>query len=125
MELTKEQVLDALSNVIEPDLKKSITELNLVQQITIEGNRVAFEVQTANPAMHGRKRMEEACEFAIERVLGKDVDVQVKAVPLESSGENANLRKVLPGVKNIVAVASGKGGVGKSTVATQLAVLLS
>ena len=76
MEITAAKVLEALSNVVEPDLKKSITELELVEDLKIDGNKISFKVKISNPAMHSRKRMEEACKFQIERALGKDVEVE-------------------------------------------------
>ncbi|MBI1268767.1 MAG: P-loop NTPase [Cryomorphaceae bacterium] len=118
--MTRERVLEALSNVVEPDLKKDIVSLNLVEDLHIDGKAVRFKVKVSNPAMHSRKRMEEACEFALQRVLG-DVEVDVQALALEKNEQTAETRRVLPGVKHIVAVASGKGGVGKSTVAANLA----
>lgn len=75
-------------------------------------------VEVSNPAMHSRKRMEEAVVFNLQ-ALGKEVNVVVNVTPL--SGERGTLRKVLPHVKHIVAVASGKGGVGKGTVTANLA----
>jgi ATP-binding protein involved in chromosome partitioning len=69
--------------------------------------------------MHSRKRMEEAVLFNLKQALGQDVAVMATVTPL--SGERGNLRKVLPGVKHIVAIASGKGGVGKSTITANLA----
>jgi ATP-binding protein involved in chromosome partitioning len=120
MQVTREQVLEALSNVVEPDLKKDIISLNLVEDLQIEGNTIRFKVKVSNPAMHSRKRMEEACEFTLQRILG-EVSVDVQAIALEKKEQTAETRRVLPGVKHIVAVASGKGGVGKSTVAANLA----
>lgn len=124
-QLTEAAVREALSTVIEPDLKKDIIALDLVRSLRLESNRVSIEVMVSNPALHGRKRMEEAVRFAIERHLGKGIEVDVTAVPMEGKGDDANLRRVLPGVKHIVAVASGKGGVGKSTIASNLAVGLA
>ncbi|MDP4828464.1 MAG: P-loop NTPase, partial [Flavobacteriales bacterium] len=120
MQVTREQVLEALSHVVEPDLKKDIISLNLVEDLQIEGNTIRFKVKVSNPAMHSRKRMEEACEFTLQRILG-EVSVDVQAIALEKKEQTAETRRVLPGVKHIVAVASGKGGVGKSTVAANLA----
>lgn len=122
MEITSEKVLHALSFVIEPDLKKDLVSLGLVSDITINGNVVYFKVQVSNPAMHNRKRIEEACEHQIHLKLSDKIEVRADVVGMEKeNSEDPALRKVLPGVKNIVAIASGKGGVGKSTITANLA----
>jgi ATP-binding protein involved in chromosome partitioning len=123
MSISKEAIVPILSRIIEPDLKKDIVALDLVRDIRISGNTVSVHVEVSNPAMHSRKRMEEAITFNLKQALGPDVAVMATVTPL--SGERGNLRKVLPGVKHIVAIASGKGGVGKSTITANLAAGLS
>ena len=122
MEITNEKILHALSFVIEPDFKKDIVSLGFVSNISVDGNTVFFTVQVSNPAMHNRKRMEEACETQIHLKISNEIQVRVDAVGMDKEKkESPETRKVLPGVKNIIAIASGKGGVGKSTITANFA----
>ena len=120
MSITKERILEALKKVQEPDLKKDIVTLDLVDKIQIDGNDISFEVKVYNPAMHAKKRMQEALEFALERAFGADVNANVSLVPLPKDKE-PEVRATLSNIKHTIAVASGKGGVGKSTVTANLA----
>lgn len=118
----KEKVLEALSYVIEPELKKDIVTLGLVSDVKVEGNTVSFHVKVSNPAMHYRKRVEEACIHQVRRFLGDDVAVLAEVDALPKSAERPpEQRKLLGSVKRIIAVASGKGGVGKSTICANIA----
>jgi ATP-binding protein involved in chromosome partitioning len=121
MEIIRENILEQLANIQEPDLKKDIVSLNLVEEVQINGNHIALKVKVVNPALHARNRMKEAVNFALKKKFGNDIQTDIQVVGLPKEEQSIVPRKILPEVKHIVAIASGKGGVGKSTVTANLA----
>jgi ATP-binding protein involved in chromosome partitioning len=122
MNITKEGVLEALKHVEDPDLKKDLVTLGMIKGIELDGKNISFTVVLTTPACPLKELIRKNCINAILQHIDEEATVHVKMTSNVSSRNSKG--PMLPNVKNIIGVASGKGGVGKSTVAANLALAL-
>jgi len=124
--ITNEQVLTALKRVIDPDFHKDLVTLGMIKNVVVTGTVVAFTVELTTPACPLKEEIERMCREEVGTIPGvSEIQIEMTAVVRANTGKGIPTQQALPGVKNIIAIASGKGGVGKSTVSANIACALA